>query len=125
MSKQETKPTPVERYFLTFAGRELLKKYKLTDVGTWKVRGEDPNCDFGGTHIMPDLGTYEGKLEDVIAYAVTLPSFWTWGAGGDISSYSAPIKITAESSVARVKAEQKVKDLEAQLKQARIELGKL
>lgn len=46
--------------------------------------GEDPNCDFGGSHYQPELGTVEGRLEDVIRYAVKLPNFYTWGAGGDI-----------------------------------------
>ena len=122
MSKTETKPTALERYKNTYSYKSLIQKHKLTETGLWKVRGEDPNCDFGGSHHMPDLGTYEGKLEDIIAYAVTLPSFWQWGAGGDITKVGLPIKITADSSAKRVAAEQKVKALEAQLKAAREEL---
>jgi hypothetical protein len=38
----------------------------------------------GGHHHQPYLGTYEGRLSEVIAVAVTLPDFYTWGGGGDI-----------------------------------------
>ena len=70
---------------VTYAGRKLLREHKLSDVGQWTVRGEDPNCDWGGSHQQPYLGTYEGKLEDVIREAITLAGFWQWGAGGTIS----------------------------------------
>jgi len=82
MSK--TKESAYMRYTQTYSGSELLKKHKLTDTGLWRIRGEDPNCDFGGHHYQPDLGTVEGTLLDVIEYAIELKSFWTWGGGGDI-----------------------------------------
>lgn len=122
MSKQAAKPTALERYKNTYSYKSLISKHKLTETGLWKVRGEDPNCDFGGSHHMPDLGTYEGKLEDIVAYAVTLPSFWQWGGGGDITKVSLPIKIDANSSARRVSAEQKIAELERLLKEAREEL---
>ncbi len=28
----------------------LASKYPLTTQGTWRIMGEDPNCDFGGHH---------------------------------------------------------------------------
>lgn len=74
----------VKQYLGRNSGQELLKKHSLDEEGTWEVRGEDPNCDFGGYHHMPSLGFYKGKLEDVIKVAVNLPRFWQWGAGGDI-----------------------------------------
>ena len=58
-------------------------KDKLDVYGVWHVQGEDPNCDFGGSHHQPTLGFFEGKLKDVIEYAVTLKGFWQWGGGGD------------------------------------------
>lgn len=67
-----------------YSGQKLLKAHSLNETGTWRIRGEDPNCDFGGSHYQPELGTVEGRLEDVIRYAVKLPDFYTWGAGGDI-----------------------------------------
>ena len=125
MSKREAKPSALERYKNTYSYKQLIQKYKLTDEGLWKVRGEDSNCDFGGSHHMPELGVFEGKLQDIIAYAVTLSGFWQWGAGGDITRVSAPIKIDANSSAKRVAAEQKIKGLEAQLAIARKELEAL
>lgn len=70
-----------EKYLKTYSGRNL--KYPLSTEGLWEVLGEDPNCDFGGHHYQPRLGVYQGKLEDIIRMAVDMPSFWTWGAGGD------------------------------------------
>lgn len=74
-----------ERYlYKTYSGQELLKKHKLIDHGVWQVYGEDPNCDMGGCHSEPYLGTFEGRLSDVVEKAVTLPKFWCWGGGGSI-----------------------------------------
>lgn len=125
MPKTETKPTPVERYMLTFAGRELLKKYKLSEEGTWRIRGEDPNCDWGGHHYQPELGIVEGTLKDVIEYAVTIPSFWTWGAGGHFEKMDPPVKVTPGLTAKRVELQRKIEKLEKELKEARIELGEL
>lgn len=69
----------------SYSGKKLLEKHSLNETGTWRIRGEDPNCDFGGSHYQPDLGTVEGRLEDVIRYAVSKPNFFTWGSGGDIT----------------------------------------
>jgi len=70
----------------TYTGQELMKKHSLDEEGIWKIRGEDPNADMHGSHYQPDLGTVEGKLRDVIMYAVALPSFWSWGGGGNFES---------------------------------------
>ena len=72
--------TNYERYFDTFAGKHL--EHRLDKFGTWKVLGEDPNCDMGGPHHEPHLFTTEGKLSDVIRKAVDMRGFWTWGGGG-------------------------------------------
>ena len=68
-----------------YGGKKLLEKHSLNETGMWQIKGEDPNCDFGGSHHNPDLGVVEGKLEDVIRYAVSLNGFWTWGGGGYIT----------------------------------------
>ena len=68
----------------TYNGQRLLQEHKLDEEGTWEVRGEDPNCDFGGHHHEPYLGTFSGTLENVIRKAVTLDRFWEWGYGGSI-----------------------------------------
>lgn len=66
----------------TWGGKELLKNHKLDDEGIWEIYGEDPNCDMGGSHHTPKLGTVQGKLRDVIMYGASLPNFWQWGSGG-------------------------------------------
>ena len=114
--------TAVERYLKTYAGQKLASRYSMDQEGVWRVLGEDPNCDLGGYHYQPDLGTFEGKLGDIIAYAVTLPGFWQWGSGGDFVNVGAPVKIDASSSAKRIAAEQRVKELEAELEKARKEL---
>lgn len=101
---------------VSYSGRELLKKHSLDETGVWKILGEDPNCDFGGHHYQPELGIVEGRLGDIIAYAVELRSFWQWGAGGDIRKMNAPIKITAESNAERVRLEEQAARLREELK---------
>lgn len=80
----KTPQTKYDQFLDTWSGRELLKRHSLDEEGVWEVLGEDPNCDFGGYHHSPRLGIYEGRLRDIIEKAVVMPSFWTWGAGGDV-----------------------------------------
>ena len=81
----------VNNYLQGYNGKELLKEHKLDEEGIWEVRGEDPNCDFGGPHHNPFLGHFEGKLEDVIIHAVSLKGFWVWGGGGEIKKFNEPL----------------------------------
>lgn len=67
-----------------YGGRELLKRHSLYDYGHWQIKGEDKNCDFGGPHHEPDLGIFQGTLEECIRHAIDMPGFWTWGGGGRI-----------------------------------------
>lgn len=69
---------------VTYSGCRLLEKHKLDETRTWHIKGEDPNCDWGGSHHQPDLGYFTGTLNDCIKYAISLPNFWTWGGGGSI-----------------------------------------
>lgn len=78
-------PTPREKFLSGWSGKDLLAKHSLTEYGVWKIRGEDPNCDFGGHHHMPHLDTVMGTLSDAVDHAVSLPSFFQWGSGGDIT----------------------------------------
>lgn len=67
-------------------GQMLLSKgYSLSEFGLWQVKGEDPNCDLGGSHINPDLGIFEGTLKDALIYAVSHKGFYQWGAGGYVT----------------------------------------
>ena len=68
------------------------KKYLPDDYGIWEVKGEDPNCDMGGTHIQPHLGFFEGTFKDVCEHALTLSGFFQWGGGGDVYMASESIK---------------------------------
>ena len=68
----------------SYSGRRLLDCHKLSEYGVWEIRGEDPNCDFGGHHHMPYLDTVECTLEKAIKHAITLDRWFTWGAGGEI-----------------------------------------
>ena len=71
------------KYLDTYYGKELLKDHSLTKVGIWEIRGEDPNCDLGGSHYQPKLGIVQGKLQDVILFGANLDRFWEWGSGGN------------------------------------------
>ncbi len=82
-----------DRYLGTYSGKKLLEKHSLDEYGAWSVHGEDPNCDFGGYHHMPYIGTFEGTLREVITFAVEMGGFWNWGAGGDIRKAAEVIKV--------------------------------
>ena len=107
---------------VSYSGRKLLEEYSLDTVGTWQVRGEDANCDMGGSHYMPVLGVFDGRLEDVIRYAVELPSFWQWGGGGDFQLISVK-PITAASVNNRNKLLNEKKELEARIAKIEKELS--
>lgn len=62
-----------------------LHNVPLNTYGVWRICGESPSCDYGGSHYEPYLETVEGRLDKVLQHAVELPKFWTWGAGGSIT----------------------------------------
>jgi hypothetical protein len=107
---------PVSRYLSTWQGNRLLEKHSLDDEGVWRVRGEDPNPDMGGHHHQPELGIFEGRLGDVIGYAVHLPNFWTWGGGGSIDRHvpKRVMKITALSVREFEEKRERIRALEAE-----------
>ena len=76
----------------------LIAGRTLEDYGVWQVFGEDSNPDLGGYHHTPLLATCEGKLGDVIEYAVDLPGFWTWGGGGEIKKICV-VKVDAAANL--------------------------
>jgi hypothetical protein len=92
------KESPYDIWLNSYPAKELLQTHSLSDTGIWRAYGEDPNCDLGGHHHQPLLGTFEGRLEDVARYVVGLPGWFQWGSGGRIESYDPRItKITSES----------------------------
>lgn len=74
----------VDRFLRGYYGETLMKEHKLSDVGIWEILGEDPNCDFGGSHVQPHIGYVEGTLEKALLYAVKQPKWYSWGAGGTV-----------------------------------------
>lgn len=85
--------TNLEKYRGTWCYKDTITKHALTEYGVWKILGEDPNCDLGGHHHMPELGLVEGTLDEVIKYAVDLSGFWHWGSGGKVVKVGKPLKI--------------------------------
>ncbi len=67
-------------------------------TGIYEVRGEDPNPCMGGAHHTPLLGYFEGRGDDILNYAETLPGWKSYGGGGSITLIK--IKQIDENSVA-------------------------
>lgn len=125
MANAEKKETKYDRFIRTYSCSRLLEQYSLDQNGTWRIFGEDPNCDFGGSHVQPDLGMVEGKLSDVIEYAVELSNFWTWGAGGDIRLLDSPKKINPNENRIRKELQTRLFDLEAEIASVKAKLKEL
>jgi len=70
--------------YLTTSGKP---NYNPDEEGIWMVHGEDPNRQIGGYPRRPFIGLFEGKFIDVLAYAVTAPTFYiqeSEGNGGEV-----------------------------------------
>lgn len=67
----------------SYGGGRLLKEHSLSDYGFWEAIGESDDPGIGGGR-GPNLGTYEGKLDDVIRHVTAMNGFWSWGGGGSI-----------------------------------------
>jgi hypothetical protein len=108
-----------ERFINCYSGRELLATHSLSETGIWQVFGEDPNCDMQGSHVQPDLGLFEGKLDDVIREAVSLGNFWQWGSGGRIVKKTTPVVKKVKTQTERMSAEyEELVAMKAELKAA-------
>jgi len=114
-----------KKFLETYSGVELLKKHKLDETGIWRIRGEDPNCDMGGHHYMPELGIFSGTLQDVIMYGANLPNFWQWGAGGNFELMGREIPTIDKNSLeARDAMEEELKEMEEKVRELKRQLGK-
>lgn len=102
----------VENYtHKSHSGQRL--KENLDTVGIWKVLGEG---DERGMN-QPLLATVEGKLRDIISYAITLPQFYSWGSGGDFILVEGPI--TLDKWKEKIRKLEEASKLEAQAKAIR------
>jgi hypothetical protein len=106
-----------QKFETTYSYVTLIKKHKLDEQGIWEIRGEDPNCDFGGSHHQPYLNTVEGALTDVIDHAVGLVGFWGWGAGGDIVKRSPTLRIPPNMNKKREETRKEIATLEQKIAQ--------
>lgn len=92
----------------------LLQNYSPSEQGTWKILGEDPNCDWGGAHSQPYLDTVTGTYVNVVEYAMSLKSFFTWGGGGSIVKQKTDI-VNVDKAVDNSKRIVALEDEEAKL----------
>lgn len=99
-------------------GSDLLKKHNLFKSGTWQIFSEDPNCDY---HHRISLGFVEGKLADIVEYAVNLPGFW--GVGDSIEEVIVT-KITPDTNH-RTELTKKKQQLQQQFNNIKAELGEI
>lgn len=92
---------------------ELNKLYHPEEEGCWEILGEDPNCDLGGYHNQPCLGIVLGTYKNVVNYALTLPSFFSWGGGGIIRrvSYRNGINVDKIFDAPKTKKSKVVKEI--------------
>lgn len=100
-------------------------KYHPDETGTWRILGEDPNCDWGGPHHEPHLETVTGTYKNVLAYAKTLRGWTTWGHGGrivkegpvkDIDKLPKPFVKIITLEAERDKIRNRLAEIEAELK---------
>ena len=94
---------------------KLSKLHSADEEGLWAIHGEDPNCDLGGSHVEPHLETVEGRYGDVLDYALSLPGFFGWGAGGSIRKITVKRRVDAETIGKRAEMLKKRAALQAQL----------
>src|SRR5687767_10414836 len=94
----------------------MKETYANDEEGIWLVRGEDPNCDWGGSHVMPTLGYFSGKYKHVKELAKSLAGWITWGHGGSITKlYVTPVDDYTAAKRAELKARKT--ELEAEIRQ--------
>lgn len=98
--------------------------YRADESGTWQIFGEDPNCDFGGHHSEPFLGTVQGTYAAAVEYALGLPMFFTWGGGGRVKRVEV-IKVDGATLRQRAVLNSRRQTLKDQLAEVEAELERL
>lgn len=74
----------IEKVKKCYGVKDSISSHGLDHHGNWELRGEDPNCDYGGHHHEPLIGRYSGTLGVVIGIAAQAEFFFGWGNGGSI-----------------------------------------
>lgn len=101
----------------------LQRYYQYLDdpnkVRRWKIYGEDQNADLGGPHSNPYLGDFTGTFEEAAEYAISLPSFFTWGGGGYIKEIGDPVENVNKK---KLPTAAEAKEIRRKNTQAKIEL---
>lgn len=111
-----------------YTRKRLLDEHLKGEQGTWKILGEDPNCDLGGHHYEPELETVIGTYSNVVEYALGLKGFFCWGAGGRIVRLAPPgglVNVDTLTNPAVKKLEDERKQLQQRLKAIETELHNL
>lgn len=122
--------TKFEEYTRTNGFKRLIEEHKsLGTRGVWEIRGEDSNCDMGGSHHMPLLEVVSGRLQDVIEYGVHLQRFWTWGSGGEFRKREEKVKDIPlgykHIDGVRQKKQEEINQLEARIRELNAEMKAL
>ena len=103
----------------------LLSELLVTNQeGVWQILGEDPNCDFGGSHHEPALATVQGSYATAVEFALDLPGFITWGGGGKIKKVEI-IPVNRATLQQRMLLSSRRQTLKAELAEVDAELKKL
>lgn len=93
------------------------EKYPHNTHGIWVIKGEDPNCDMGGSHVSPTLGYARGKYIDVLSFGRMLPRWNTWSPDGGRVEAIEVMEIDGQSVPKRVELQQEKNRLEKELEE--------
>jgi len=88
------------------------------------IKGEDPNCDFGGYHSNPIIGYAEGTYENVLQYAKTISGWFAWGSGGKLEEYIEKefMKIDENTLAVKLQNDKELRIKQDKLKKEKAEL---
>ena len=103
----------------------LMEKYSANEHGTWKILGEDPNCDWGGYHHEPELCVVTGTYANVVEFAMNMTGFWQWGAGGSIVKIAPTVNVDKFNSPRVVELKAEKAKIEKTIAEARLSLAKI
>jgi len=74
----------IRKFLGSYDGAKFAEKHSLSTTGIWVIRGEDPNCDLGGSHYHPLIGYFKGTAREALEYGINDSRWIVWGSGGSI-----------------------------------------